>query len=125
MRAERDARSSRDARPHVTSAPRAATQTALCLTVHLNHNALMSEVREHFAQRNEFAFHQTSLVEGDDQEHIYRDAFLAWWMSPRPRPTMRVRALRGRLRALAPSDNLLRPSRAPAPRRTGSRVVCV
>ena len=86
----------------------------------------MSEVRQHFAQRNEFAFHQTSLVEGDDQEHIYRDAFLAWWMSPRPRPTMRVRALDGRLRVLAPFEiTLPLPLRPPAPHRTGPRVVCV
>jgi hypothetical protein len=50
----------------------------------------MSEVREYFAARNEFAFHQTSLVDGNDAEHIYRDAFLAWWMSARPRPSLRA-----------------------------------
>jgi hypothetical protein len=71
-----------------------ATQATLLLTVHLNHNALMNEVREYFAARNEFAFHQTSLVDGNDAEHIYRDAFLAWWMSARPRPSLRVRIRR-------------------------------
>jgi len=64
-------------------------EVTLALHAHLGHNALMGEVREYYASRNEFAYHQVSLVDGTDRDHLYRDAFLAWWMSPRPKPVIR------------------------------------
>jgi len=43
----------------------------------------MAELRARYAAKHLFSFHQTSRVDGGDASRVYRDGFVAWWLSPR------------------------------------------
>lgn len=47
--------------------------------------AVLAQLREEYKRRNQFGNHQESAVDGGDSKNLFRDAFLGWWMSARPR----------------------------------------
>jgi hypothetical protein len=68
--------------------PQARCHEATAL--HFRHNAVMADVRMAYARKHRFGTHQTSAINPEDRQHLYRSGVAGWWFSGRPRVVLRT-----------------------------------
>jgi hypothetical protein len=48
-----------------------------------NHNLAMNDLRKRYAAKRFYVFEQFSDIDPEDQDSVYKDSLIAWWISGR------------------------------------------